>query len=89
MYEGGGLLFRDDEKRLQLVPVWVEGSILNGTSAIFHEPGRAEQRVVLGEEFLMEGQPPQRSRVAGSRLALHQRRCGGEPFAVLRVRPAS
>jgi hypothetical protein len=89
MYEGGCLLFRDDEKRLQLVPIWVEGSIFNGTSVIFHEPGRAEQRVVLGEEFLMEGQPLQWSRVVGSRLALHQRRCGGEPFAVLRVRPAN
>ena len=89
MYEGGCLLFRDDQKRFQLVPVWPGGSIFNGTSVIFHEPGRADQRVVVGEEFLMEGQPLRWSRVPGPRMVLHQRRCGGEPFAVLGVRPAN
>jgi hypothetical protein len=89
MYEGGCLLFRDDDKRVQLVPVWPDGSVFNGTSVIFHEPGRAEQRVVVGEEFLMEGQPLQWSRVPGSRITLHQQRCGGRPFAVLGIRPAN
>ena len=88
-YEGGCLLFRDDDRRFQLVPVWPVGSTFNGTSITFHEPGRADQRIVLAEEFLMSGQPLQWSRMAGPRLVLHQRRCGGEPFAVLGVRPAN
>ena len=89
MYEAGCLLFRDDEKRFQLVPVWPMGSTFNGTSVIFHEPGHADQRIVVAEEFLMEGQPLLWSRVPGPRTVLHQRRCGGEPFAVLGVRPAN
>lgn len=89
MYEGGCLLFRDDEKHAQLVPVWPNGSTFNGTSVTFHEPGHADQRIVVGEEFLMSGQPLRWSRVPGARILLHQRRCGGEPFAVLGVRPAN
>jgi hypothetical protein len=89
MYEGGCLLFRDDAKRVQLVPVWPDGSTFNGTSVIFHEPGRADQRIILGEEILLDGQPVQWSRVPGQRIVLHQRRCAGEPFAVLGVRPAN
>src|SRR5438067_2823251 len=57
LYEGGCLLFRDDRKRVQLIPIWPDGTTFNGTSVIFHEPGKADQRIVLTEEFLMEGQP--------------------------------
>src|SRR5947208_10504012 len=89
MYEGGCLLFRDENNRLQLVPVWPDGSTFNGTSALFHEPGKADQRIVVGEEFQMAGQPLQWSRVPGQRIVLHQRRCGGAPFAVLGIRPAN
>ena len=89
IYEGGCLLFRDDDRRFDLMPVWPVGSTFNGTSVIFHEPGRADQRIVVAEEFLMLGQPLQWSRIANPRLVLHQRRCGGEPFAVLGVRPAN
>ena len=88
MFEGGCLLFRDDDKRFQLEPVWPVGSTFNGTSVIFHEPGRADQRIVVAEEFLMLGQPLQWSRITSPRVLL-QRRCGGEPFAVLGVRPAN
>ena len=89
MYESGCLLFRDERNRQRLVPVWPEGSIFNGTSVIFHEPGKADQRIVVGEEFLMAGQPLQWSRVPGARIVLHQRQCGGQPFAVLGIRPAN
>ena len=89
MYEGGCLLFSDDTKRVQLVPVWPSGSSFNGTSVVFHNPGRAEQRVIIGEELMIEGQPLEWSRVPGARVVLHQRRCGREPFAVLGVRPAN
>jgi hypothetical protein len=89
MYEGGCLLFRDDRRVRQVVPVWPDGTVFNGTSVIFHEPGKAEQRLVVGEEFLMEGQPLQWRNVPGPRIVLHQQRCGGAPFAVLGIRPAN
>ena len=56
MYEGDCLLFRDEGNHLQLMPVWPDGSTFNGTSVTFHEPGKAEQRIIIGEEFRMEGQ---------------------------------
>lgn len=89
MYEGGCLLFRDDQNRRHLYPVWPDGSTFNGTSIIFHEPGRADQRVVVNEEFLMEGQPLQWSSLPGPRVLVYQRQCGGQPFAVLGVHPAN
>jgi hypothetical protein len=89
MYEGGCLLFRDEGDHFRLFPVWPNGSIFNGTSVTFHEPGKAEQQVVVGEEFLMQGQPVPWSRIPNPRIALYQQRCGGEPFAVLGVHPAN
>jgi hypothetical protein len=89
MYEGGCLLFRDEHDRMRLFPVWPDGTTFNGTSVFFHEPARAEQRIVLTEEILLEGQPLVWSNLPGPRIPLHQQRCGGTPFAVLRVRPAN
>jgi hypothetical protein len=88
MYDRGCLLFRADDNR-SIVPIWPEGSTFNGTSVIFHEPGRADQRIVLSEEILMEGQPLQWRTIAGARIPVLQRQCGREPFAVLGVRPAN
>ena len=89
MYEGGCLLFRDDRRRVQLFPVWPDGSSFNGTSVTFHEPGKAEQRVVVAEEFQMEGRPLQWASVPNPRINLYRQRCGGDPFAVLRIHPAN
>ncbi|NUR45218.1 MAG: hypothetical protein HOP91_03540 [Sphingomonas sp.] len=89
MYEGGCLLFRDEHLGMQLLPVWPDGSSFNGTSVTFHEPGKAEQRVVVAEEFQMEGQPLQWANVPNPRINLFRQRCRGEPFAVLRIHPAN
>jgi hypothetical protein len=89
MYEGGCLLFRDEDNRLQLMPVWPDGSSFNGTSVTFHEPGKTEQRIIVGEEFLMEGQPLQWSRVPDPSAPLFAQKCSREPFAVLGVHPAN
>ena len=88
-YDAGCLLFRGDSKRVQLVPVWPDGSRFNGTSIAFHQPGRMDQTIVMNEEFLMSGQPLQWSGLAGPRISLHQHLCGGTPFAVASVRPAN
>jgi hypothetical protein len=89
MYEAGCLLFRDDDNRVQLLPVWPSGSEFNGTFVIFHQPGRADQRVVVGEEFYIEGQPVAWSALPTTTTEDFQRACGSPPFAVSRIRPAN
>src|SRR5205823_647506 len=56
MYEDGCLWFRDDPSKERLLPVWPTGSIFNGTAVIFHQPSKADQPILVGEEFVMEGQ---------------------------------
>ena len=90
LYEGGCLLFRDDMNKVQVMPVWPSGSVFNGTSVIFHQPGKSEQRVVVGEEFQIEGQPIASGALAGPSYAQFQRQCGASPpFFVSRVHPAN
>lgn len=89
LYEGGCLLFRDDQNRVQLLPFWPTGSVFNGTSVLFHQPGKADQRVVVGEEFMMEGQPPSWSAMSASSFEPFHRQCGAQPFFVSRITPAN
>jgi len=89
MYEGGCLLFRDEGNHLQLMPVWPDGSTFNGTSVTFHEPGKSEQRIIIGEEFRMEGRPLQWTRVPNPRATIFAQQCARQPFAVLGVHPAN
>ena len=88
-YQGQCLLFRSDANQVQLVPVWPDGTRFNGTSVIFHQPGRMDQPVLINEEFLMSGQPRPWAGVPGPRIPLHQRQCGGTPFLVAGIRPAN
>jgi hypothetical protein len=88
MYEGGCLLFRDDESKAVLLPVWPSGSIFNGTSVIFHQRGKADQPVVVGEEFVLEGRPAQWSALSATAYSPFQQQCAAQPFMVARVRPA-
>jgi len=89
MYEGGCLLFRDEGNRIQLMPVWPYGSTFNGTSVTFHEPGKAEQTVIVGEELRIAGQPIDWRRFPDTRIAMLETHCGRQTFAVLHVRPAN
>jgi hypothetical protein len=89
LYEAGCLVFRDEDNNVQLLPVWPFGSEFNGSLVIFHQPGKAEQRIVVGEEFQMEGQPVAWSALPSSTTEDFQRTCGSPPFAVSRVRPAN
>jgi len=89
MYEGGCLLFRDEDSKVQLLPVWPFGSEFNGSLVTFHRPGKAEQRIVVGEEFQMEGQPIAWSGLAQPVTAQFQPQCPSQPFAVSKVRPAN
>lgn len=89
MYEGDCLLFREEGNHLQLMPVWPDGSTFNGTSVTFHEPGKAEQRIIVGEEFRMEGVPLHWADVPNPRASIFSQQCAREPFAVLGVHPAN
>ena len=88
-YEHGCLLFYGDSPKQILAPVWPEGSVFNGTSLIFHKPARADQPIVLNQEFVLSGQPLTWPVVPGPRASLFERQCGSAPFAVAEVRPAN
>jgi hypothetical protein len=88
-YAGNCLLFRADDREAQLVPIWPDGTTFNGTSVIFHQPGRMAETIVINEEVQLSGEPVQWSRLPGSRIPLYQRACPGHAFAVAGVRPAN
>jgi hypothetical protein len=89
MYEGNCLLFRDEASKTYVMPVWPNGSSFNGTGLLFHEPGKSDQRIMVAEEFLMEGQPLQWSTLSGATYAPFLSQCGYQPFFVASVRPAN
>jgi hypothetical protein len=90
MYENNCLLFRDEASKAYLMPIWPVGSSFNGTAVLFHQPGKAEQHVLVAEEFVMEGQPLQWSRLSPTYYEPFQRQCSGvQPFFVTSVRPAN
>jgi hypothetical protein len=91
MYEGGCLLFRNEQRRAILMPVWPSGSIFNGTAVVFHEPGKTDQRIMIAEEFVLSGQPTQWSTLdPAAAYASLRRQCGAyQPFFVSSVRPAN
>jgi hypothetical protein len=89
MYEGGCLLFRNDEGGPPLMPVWPTGSVFNGTSVIFHQPGKSDQPVLVSEEFVMEGQSLSWSALSAATYSPFQQQCAAAPFMVARVRPAN
>jgi len=89
MYEGGCLLFRDEDNHMQLLPVWPFGSEFNGSLVTFHRPGKTEQRIAVNEEFQMEGRPVAWSALPGPMREQFQTQCPSEPFAVSAIRPAN
>ncbi|WP_028969456.1 hypothetical protein [Sphingomonas sp. URHD0057] len=89
LYEGNCLLFRDEATKSYLMPVWPIGSSFNGTAILVHQPGKTDQRIMIAEEFLMEGQPLQWSALSGAAYAPFLQQCGVQPFFVSSVRPAN
>ena len=89
MYEGGCLIFRDDASHAHLVPIWPTGSTFNGTAVTFHQPAKAEQRIVVGEEFMMEGRAAEWAQIDSEYYDRFRQQCGSKPFYVSAVRPAN
>ena len=88
-YEHGCLLFVGEDGNQIFEPVWPDGTIFNGTSLIFHRPGKAEQPIVLNQEFVISGRPLAWSQVPISRAPQFEQQCGRVPFAVANVAPAN
>jgi hypothetical protein len=88
MFEGGCLLFREADTSARLFPVWPSGSIFNGTSVIFHEPGKAEQPILIAQQFVMEGRALPWTGFPGNIYAPFRHQCASQPFLVSKVRPA-
>lgn len=85
MYEGGCLLLRVNRGGYVL-PVWPDGSIFNGTSVIFHQPGKADQPIMIEQQVLIDGRLTPWAQLPGYAPFKHQ--CAAEPFLVSGVRPA-
>lgn len=89
MYEGGCLLFREDRTTLRLLPIWPDGSSFNGTAVTFHRPAKADQPIIIGEEFVLEGQSVPWPALASSAYVPFHHQCAAQPFFVSKVRPAN
>lgn len=89
MYEGGCLLFRDDQSRTILMPVWPAGSTFNGTAVNFHQPGKADQWLAVAQEVVLYGQPIRWPTLDGPPYLPFEHQCGVyPPFFVTSTRPA-
>lgn len=89
MYEGGCLLFVTDDKSRQLLPVWPTGSTFEEQLITFHEPAKAEQRMILGEQIRLDGQLGDWTKLDDPQFAPFRQQCRAEPFFVTAVRPAN
>lgn len=89
MYEGGCLLFEDEGRSVRLLPIWPSGSRFEESLITFHRPGKAEQRVPVGEEILLSGQRADWATLAGPRMAPFEHQCGGTPIFVTAITPAN
>jgi hypothetical protein len=89
MYEGNCLLFEDEDRSVRLLPIWPTGSRFEESLVTFHRPGKADQRVPVGEEIRLDGESADWAELASAGLASFQHQCGGEPFFVTAITPAN
>jgi hypothetical protein len=89
MYEGNCLLFEDEDKSMRVLPVWPHGSTFEESLITFHQPGKLEQRVMVGQEIELKGEKSDWAAVADSHLAPFEHQCGSEPFFVSGMTPAN
>jgi hypothetical protein len=89
MYEGGCLLFRTEGDAGLLLPVWPTGTRFEESLVTFHEPGRAEQRVVLGEEIQLDALSLDWAKLDSANFEPFHHQCGAEPVFVAGVTAAN
>jgi hypothetical protein len=86
LYEGGCLLFHDENGSRLYLPVWPIGSGFNGEAVAMHTPGKIDQPVQIAQEITVSGQrlPPP----LPASLAPFEHQCDEPPLAIVAVRPA-
>ncbi len=89
MYEGGCLLFRTDGDSAVLLPVWPNGTRFEESLITFHEPGRADQRVAVGEEIRIDSLPLDWSSLDRGSFEPFRHQCGAKPLFVAHLAPAN
>jgi hypothetical protein len=85
-YEDGCLGFRVEGGE-HLLPIWPKDSVFNGTSLVFHMPGKTDQPLLINQEVELGGH-----RLPSTYMQQNfpeTVRCGGVPFFVAAVRPAN
>jgi len=85
-YDNSCLLFRSEGGEM-LLPVWPYGTVFNGTSLMFHRPGKTDQPLLVNEQIQIRGERLPAGYVR-SHFEDYRQRCGGAPFFVAAVRPA-
>ena len=90
MYEGRCLLFDGEEGAVRLLPIWPGGSRFEESLVTFHQPAKADQRIVVGEEVRLDGVPVQWSELDPRLFAPFRQQCGwAQPFFVSGLAPAN
>ena len=89
MYEGGCLLFVNEDRTRQLLPIWPTGTLFQESMVTFHQPAKADQRIIIGEEIRLDGEPADWSQLDADRYAPFRHQCPGEAFFVGAVAPAN
>ncbi len=87
-YENGCLLFRDDRAGAPFTPIWPVGSVFNGTSVIFHSPGKADQPTIINEHITIAVRPADWSSLDPAYYAPFRNQCAASPVFVTALRPA-
>ena len=90
MYEGRCLLFDGEGGSVRLLPIWPSGTRFEESLVTFHQPGKSDQRVVIGEEVRLDGVPAQWSELDSRLYAPFRQQCGwAQPFFVSGLAPAN
>lgn len=89
MYEGGCLLFANEDRSRQLLPIWPTGTQFQESMVTFHQPAKADQRIIIGEEVRLDGEAADWSQLDSTRYAPFRKQCPGEPYFVSATAPAN
>jgi hypothetical protein len=89
VYEGNCLLLRDEDGGRLLQPVWPIGTTFNGTSVLFHRPGKAETRIVIPEQTFFTGTLTDWASVSMAAARPFEVTCGAPPILVSTITPAN
>ena len=90
MYEGGCLVFDGEKGSMRLLPIWPGGTRFEESLVTFHQPAKSDQRVAIGEEIRLDGEPTDWARLDPAEFAPFQQQCGwAKPFYVSGLAPAN